>query len=445
MTISVLHTFPNQSRTSPIVKSDGAWLKLKDGRVLLDLTAGGTGFAVLGGGNKDVITAINEQVKKYPHSDYKYFDEPIREELARILLLGSPGGLDRVFFSGGSGSEACEMALQLSYQAHCEESRPKKSWAIATRQSYHGSTTGALALGERPNLEFYSPMLPQNRLRIPECNYLKHGVEGESADEYGIRAASYLEQAIISIGAERVGCFLAETMLGGLVGDVVAPKTYWPEVRSICSRYNIHLILDEVWCGGGVTGKAYCFQWEDVNPDLVVIGKSLAAGYIPLSAVLTNNKFETLFKDGSGRIETSCTFQGHSTACAAAIAAQSILLEPKQLVQTEKIGAIVRDILGNELQKFEFIIDIRGRGIRNSIEYNVEEPNIFGQHIASILNQEENILVSGKWHRLSLTHSVLIDQEELIEGLRAVTRVIKNTHSLWTAKYRKNIKKRDFY
>jgi adenosylmethionine-8-amino-7-oxononanoate aminotransferase len=177
----------------------------------------------------------------------------------------------------------------------------------------------------------------------------------------------------------------------------------------------------------------------------VVIGKSLAAGYMPLSAVLTNNKFETLYKDGSGRIETSCTFQGHSTACAAAIAAQSILLEPKQLVQTEKIGALVRDILGNELQKFEFIIDIRGRGIRNSIEYNVEEPNIFGQHIASILNQEENILVSGKWHRLSLTHSVLIDQEELIEGLRAVTRVIKNTHSLWTAKYRKNIKKRDFY
>jgi adenosylmethionine-8-amino-7-oxononanoate aminotransferase len=445
MASKVFHTFPNQSRASPIKRSAGPWLELEDGRRLLDLTAGSTGFAVLGGGNQEVIDAICAQLRAFPHADYKYFDDPVREELASILLSGNPGGLNRVFFSGGSGSEACEMALQLSYQTHHEGGKNGKNWAIATRQSYHGSTTGALAVGERPNLEFYGPLLPQNRLRIPECNFIKNAHPQESQDHYGLRAANYLEHAILAVGPDRVACFIAETMLGGLVGDVAASRTYWPRIREICSKYDIHLILDEVWCGGGVTGRKYCLEWEGIDPDFVVIGKTLAAGYAPLSAVLTNDRFEKVIIKGSGRVETSCTFQGHSTSCAAALAAQKLMTSESQLRKTEVLGAYVRETLNEKISHLAAIKDIRGRGIRNSIEYEIEDPNLFGQHVSDILNKKHGILVSGKWHRLSLTHSVLIPQDIMREAISTIASVIETVYSNWSPPYREEIKQRNFF
>jgi len=410
------------------------------------LTAGQTGYAILGGGVSEIIDAIELQLRKYQHADYKYFDEPIRDQLAKLLLEDNFYGLDRVLFSGGSGSEACEMALQFSYQIHCEMGRQGKAWAIATRQSYHGSTIGALSVGERPNLEFFSPLLPQNRLRIPECNFIKHRMVGETTEDYGIRAANYLEAAIISVGPERVGCFVAETMLGGLVGDVPAVPSYWPRVREICTKYDVHLILDEVWCGGGVTGKLHCFDWEsNCSPDFVFTGKSIAAGYFPLSLVLTHSRFEEIVKYGSGRLELSCTFQGHSAACAAAVATQQIIRSQDLLQRTEDLGDLVRGILLSELKDHEFFVDVRGRGIRNTLEYNCNSRHLFGQRISDILRQKHKIFISGKWHRISLTHSMLISQAILEDALAVLVETFRFVSSCWTDDYIATISEREFF
>ena len=428
-------TFPNQVQSPGISRAEGPYLYLEDGNKYLDLTAGTTGFAILGGGVEAVALAVFEQLRKYPHSDYKYFQDEGREYLSEVLVGDAPGGLDKVLFSGGSGAEACEMALLLSYQVHVEQKRPKKSWAIATQQSYHGVTAGALAVGERPNLEFYGPLLPQNRLRIPECNFLKHARDGESPEAYALRSANALESAILSVGPERVGCFVAETMLGGLVGDVPAAPGYWRRVREICDLYDVHLILDEVWCGGGVTGKFYCFEWEQISPDFVLLGKTLAAGYAPISVVLTKSCFEETIKTGSGRLEASSTFQGHSGSCAAAIAVQAIVRTPDMMSHVEEVGALTRRFLESELGNHEFYRQVRGRGIRNSLEYICPGQNLFGQQVASELKVKYGIMVSGKWHRISFTHSMLLDWGELEPALARATDCFRVVASRWTTKY----------
>ena len=117
--------------------------------------------------------------------------------------------------------------------------------------------------------------------------------------EYSKRSAKELEQKIVSIGSENICAFVAETISGGLVGDVPPTKNYWKEIRKICNKYNIHLILDEVWCGTGTTGKSYCFDWDNITPDFVFLSKTLAAGYGALSAVVTTNKISETFKKKS--------------------------------------------------------------------------------------------------------------------------------------------------
>ena len=178
----------------------------------------------------------------------------------------------------------------------------EKQWFISRTQSYHGATTDCMAIGERPNLDFYSALFPLKRAKITEHNKYRHMLEGETEEEYGIRSAKELENLILKIGPEKVCAFVGETIMGGLVGDVPPTANYWMEIRNVCNKYNVHLILDEVWCGCGVSGKNFCIDWDNISPDFIFLGKTFAAGYLPLSAVVTSSSIEQIIKETSGRV-----------------------------------------------------------------------------------------------------------------------------------------------
>ena len=122
---------------------------------------------------------------------------------------------------------------------------------------------------------------------------------------------------IIKIGPNNVCGFIGETMLGGLIGDVPPSKNYWKYIRQICDKYNVHLILDEVWCGTGTSGKYHNFEWDSIKPDFVFLSKTLAAGYGALSAVLVSSKIGENFNKYSKQIQYSNTHQGHLLSVAA--------------------------------------------------------------------------------------------------------------------------------
>ena len=408
---NLLRVFPNEEIPPFIEKANGMYLYKSNGDKILDTTAGGTSYNIVGWNNKIVNKAISKQLKKFSHIDYKIWSDENNEKLASILVSKKKHNLNKVYLCGNSGAEACETALKFSFQKHIEEGKLNKKWFISRTQSYHGSTADALALGERPNLEFYRKMLSPYRVQIPMHHPLYLKRDGESIDEYSKRSAQELEDKIIEIGPENVSGFVGETIMGGLVGDVPPAPNYWKYIREICTKYDVHLILDEVYCGTGTTGKIFCCDWDNITPDFIFIGKTLAAGYSSLSAVITGEDFENTIKNGQGRIQHTSTHQGLSIGVAAALAVQNIIHNDEFLDNVNSIGHWMRSTLKSELKNHPFYKDIRGRGLRFSFEYQSPNNNLLSNSIFNEMLNKYNIYVSAKFHRICFTPSLIITRE----------------------------------
>jgi adenosylmethionine-8-amino-7-oxononanoate aminotransferase len=330
--------------------------------------------------------------------------------------------------------------MKLSYQAHYDSGKKEKTWFISREQSYHGSTTDALAVGHRPNLDFYNRLLPQERAKIPEHNIFRNKYPDETLDEYAHRSARQLEEKILEIGPEKVCAFIGETIMGGLVGDVPPAPNYWKYVSKICRKYDVHLILDEVWCGTGTSGKIYCIDWDKITPDFIFLGKTLGAGFAPISAVVTSSRIEEKIRKGQGQIQHSNTFQGHSLCVAAALSVQKIIHDDDFLNAVNEKGEFLRNKLKDELGAHSFYSNIRGRGLRNSIEYLCEEQHLFGNALVQEMKDNHKILISGKWHRVSFSPALTITMDELEMVLTAFVKTFKKVASKWNANYRSKVK-----
>ncbi len=429
---TLLRKFPNQSDPRTVIRAEGAYLILEDGRKLLDANAGGSSFAVLGFSHPDVLDAMHEQMARYCHIDFNSWRNPLAEELAALILSRAPAGLSRVYFAGNSGSEAVEAAMKLSYQVHHDRGQPDRTWIISRKQSYHGATLGGLMASELGNLGFYGPLLPANHARIEQHHPLYHCRDGESLDQYARRSAQDLEDKILEIGADKVGAFVGETMLSAMVGDVPPAPGYWKYIREICDRHGVHLILDEVYCGLGRSGRSFCCQWDDVCPDFVTVGKTLAAGFAPLSAVVTTEPIATAIADGpQGRIQHGHTHQGHGLGVAAALAVQKIVQTDDMLARISALGERMRASLRDGIGNHPYMREIRGRGLLFSLEYDCPNKNEFGARIADILQTDDGILLNSKWHRMSFAPPFILTNEEADQITGAVTRAFCASADKW--------------
>ena len=401
----------------------------------LDMTAGTTHFATLGYNDTRIINQIQKQLKKFTHVDYKKWIDPNVIRLSKIIGSNSPSNCNQVYFAGNSGGEACEAAMKLSYQYHYNNGDKKKVWFISRNQSYHGSSNDALALGERPNLSFYKPILNHKRAKVSMHHPLKLKKRNETLEDYTNRCVLELENKIISIGPEKVSAFIGETIMGGLVGDVPPAKNYWKKISQVCKKYNVHLILDEVYCGTGSTGKYFCYEYDNVEPDFVYIGKTLAAGYGALSAVITKKKIIEKILNSHGMLQHSTTFQAHSLNLSAALAVQNICSKKSFLQNVEKKGKYIQKIINSELISNPFFVNVRGRGLRISLEYKCNDMNLFGNTIENILFNKYNIITSGKWHRISITPPLTINFKQIDYYLDKMIQEFKNLSKNW----RKNV------
>ena len=395
----------------PIQKADGIYI-YSNGKKILDMTAGVSSVQILGWNNKKVNKAITSQLKKFSHICYKtYIDENV-EKLSKLLLSRAEHSLDAVYYGGNSGAEACEAAMKLSFLTHQANLKKKKKWFIGRDQSYHGINSDTLSIAERPGLEIYKDFFSKFRTRVSQNHYLYEKQVNETEDNYSKRCAAELENKIVKIGPENVSAFVAETMMGGLVGDVVPSKNYWKYIKKVCDKYDVHLILDECYCGLGTSGKVYCCDWDEVTPDFIFVAKALSAGHIPISAVITKKKYSEKVLSHFGRIFHGTTYQAHSLGIAASLACQKIINSNKTLENVNKNGSYFRDVLKNELGKHDFFYDVRGRGLRFSLEYNCNNKNEFGNQLMNNMLDNHNIFISGKWHRICFTPALIINKEQ---------------------------------
>ena len=310
---------------------------------------------------------MRAQLDTLAYAHTSFFTTQVAEELADDLVAHAPAGIGHVFFVSG-GSEAVEAALKLARQYFVERGEPQRRYVIARRQSYHGITLGALAVGGREwQRQQFAPLLIETHHVSPVYEYRDRRAD-ETPQAYGERLADELEGKIEELGGDNVIAFVAETVVGATLGAVPAVPGYFKRVREICDRHGVLLILDEVMCGMGRTGTLHACEQDGISPDLMAIAKGLGGGYAPIGALLMQKRvFETI-AEGSGAFQHSHTFMGHPLACAAALAVQRVMRRDDLLANVRAQGAYLARRLKERLGNHPFVGDVRGRGLFQGVE-----------------------------------------------------------------------------
>lgn len=350
---------PSYTRCYPMVAKRGRGVRIEDvdGNEFLDFAAG---IAVCSTGHchPEVVKAIQEQSAELIHisgTDF-YYEGMIRfaEKLSSIAPMPGP----HKFYYGNSGAEAVECALKI---ARYHTGRPN---VIAFFGAFHGRTMGALSLtASKPQQRRrFAPLLP-GVTHVP-YPYTYRGCNGCPKDQeaFALECASYIEKKLFktTLPPEEVAAIFVEPIQGE-GGYVVAPAIFMQELRKICDRHGILLVVDEVQSGVGRTGKWWAVEHAGVEPDIVCIAKGIASG-MPLSVCMTKAEIMD-WKPGSH----ASTFGGNPVAIAAALATLKVL-EEGGMANAAKIGDSMMRRLKEWPKKYSIVGEVRGRGLMIGIE-----------------------------------------------------------------------------
>ena len=362
------HVFGRHTKANlpTAVGGEGCYLIDSNGKRYLD-GSGGAAVSCLGHGDAEVTEAIKQQLDKVAFAHTGFLTSEPAEELADLLIGHAPEGIEKAYFVSG-GSEAVEAALKLARQYHIENGQPSRHRVISRRQSYHGNTLGALAVGgnEWRRKPFSPPMIETSH--IAPCFEYRGRLETETTAEYGQRVANELETEIQRLGPETVMAFIAEPVVGATAGAVPAVEGYFKRIREICDQYGVLLILDEVMCGMGRTGTLFASEHDDVRPDIICIAKGLGGGYQPIGAMLCSATIFEAIENGSGFFQHGHTYLAHPTACAAGLAVLKAILDRGLVPRVNEMGEKLQDALTLTFGQHPHVGDIRARGLFQAIE-----------------------------------------------------------------------------
>ena len=345
---------------------EGVYLFDAYGKRYID-ACGGAAVSCLGHQHPEVRDALHTQIDRLAYAHTSFFTSQAAEELGDELLRDAPRNMSHAYLVSG-GSEAVEAALKMARQYFLEKGEPQRKYFIGRRQSYHGNTLGALAVGGNTwRRAQFSPILMDSHF-IDPCYEYRYRNPEETAQAYGERAAGELEKKILELGAQNVIAFVAETIVGATLGAVPPVPGYFKRIREICDRYGILLILDEVMCGMGRTGSMHACEQEGIAPDLMTVAKGLGGGYAPIGAVFVGKQIFDAFSRGSGMFQHGHTYLGHPLACAAALAVQRVIRSQRLLENVQTRGKQLGKALHERFGAHPHVGDIRGRGLFWGIE-----------------------------------------------------------------------------
>lgn len=300
-----------------IERGQGCWLWDSKGNRYLD-TIASVWTNTFGHNDPDLNAALEGQLRKTAHSTYLGLSHPVAAELSRQLCKAAPAGLNRVYYSD-NGSNAIEIALKLSYQYWQHQGQPKRKRVIGMQGGYHGDTIGTMAVGDsgRFHERFRPWFLDSWHFPAPKCHRLNGKVLIESADDSLQTLEDYLKKE-----ADQVACLIIEPFVQGAAGMMQQPDGFLKSIETLCRKYGIHLILDEVFVAFGRLGRLYACQKEAVKPDFLCLAKGISAGYVPLAATLIQSEIYDAFL--GEWTENRTFFHGHTftanpLACAVAL------------------------------------------------------------------------------------------------------------------------------
>lgn len=365
-----LHPFTDykslqKEKAAIITQGKGCYVWDNDGNKYLDGLAG-LACVNIGYGREEIAQVAAKQINtlSYFNSFFKASNKPAIQ-LAEKLVEITPKGLNHVFYAN-SGSEANDTALRMVRNYWALEGRPEKQIMIAREMAYHGSTVAAGALSGMPPMHEQAAVV--EGIEHIQCPYQFAYGRGLSEEEFGKLAASWLEEKIQALGADKVAAFIAEPVQGA-GGGKIPPKNYFFEVQKICKKYDVLLVVDEVICGFGRTGNWFASETFDIEQiDLMCLAKGVTSGYVPLSACMVNDRIANTLIDKGGEFFHGFTYSGHPLCCA--IALENIrIIEEEKLV--EKVASETGPYLAGKLATLadhDLVGEVRSSGLIAAVE-----------------------------------------------------------------------------
>ena len=371
---NVLHPYTDlhmHQETGPMVIARGEGVRVWDdsGREYIESVAG-LWCASLGFSNERLAKAAYNQMMKLPfyHAFTAKSHEPLID-LSEMLIQRAPVPMSKVFFAN-SGSEANDTAIKMAWYYNNALGRHAKKKMIGRIKGYHGITLAAASLTGLPyNHRSFDLPLPGFFHTMTPHHY--HAAEpGETEEAFATRCAEALDALIIAEGPDTVAAFIAEPVMGA-GGVIIPPRTYFPKIQAVLRKHDVLMIVDEVICGFGRTGSYWGSQTFGIEPDILTCAKALSASFLPISAVMVNDRvFQALASESHaiGTFGHGYTYSGHPVPAAVAVETLKIYDEMDIVNQVNTVGPVLQSELKRRFEGHELVGEIRGVGMIAAVE-----------------------------------------------------------------------------
>ena len=401
-----------------IVKGEGVWVFDQDGKRYLDLDAGVTRPVHVGHGSTELAQAAYDQMCRLAYfTPMSYANVPAME-LAEVLAGIAPGDIKRFTFEC-DGSEAVESAMKLAKHYHYYRGDKSRFKILSRRGAYHGvNGIGIRALGSvLPMRQMMEPLAPGAVfIESPYCYRCPHHLTLQNCD---IACAQEMVRILEFEGPEQFSVFIGEPIQQGF-GALKPPAEYWPVIREICDRYGLLLIIDEVICGFGRTGKMFATEHFNVRPDIITMAKGITSGYVPLGAVGCTEKVMEPIEV----FNHLHTYGNHPVPCAVGVKNIEILKRERLVEHSATMGEYFLDGLKN-LQDHPSIGEVRGTGLWLAIDFTIDQKTRAPYPISNLLNvvaraKKKGVITKTMGVALEFAPPLTIQKDEIDFALKVI-------------------------
>lgn len=362
----------NLSKNYPVIShGKGVYLYDTTGKDYID-ASGGAMVVSIGHGNDYVAQKILEQALKVSYVNGQHFTSDAMEAFAEKLVKYFPKSLNRVAVLS-SGSEANEAAFKFMRQLCFERGQSERTKFIARSPGYHGNTLFALSASARPSYKkCYGPLLSEVLMveapyeyRSPVTHYHRDG-----AQYY----AKQLDELIQKEGPETIAAFVFEPIIGSSAGGSCPPDGYFEAIKNVCQKYGVLMMADEVLCGSGRTGKFLACEHYNIEPDVLVLGKGINGGMIPVSCLVVKEEHLNEIKQGSGNFMHAQTYLQSPLLAACGLAVLDYFDKENLLAKCTQQGTYLHQSLKTHIAPLQGVGFITGKGLLAGVEF-VEDKN----------------------------------------------------------------------
>ncbi|ATP39703.1 adenosylmethionine--8-amino-7-oxononanoate transaminase [Solibacillus sp. R5-41] len=353
----------------PIVieRGEGVWLYDEHGNRYLDAVSSWW-VNLFGHANSRLSRAISEQAFQLEHTIFANFTHEPAIRVAEKLVALTPEGLNKVFFAD-NGSSSIEVALKMSFQFHMQSGKITKKRFLALTDAYHGETLGALSVGgvDLYN-DVYQPLLLDTvRAQGPDCFRCPFNDQPASCQAQCIR---FVEEELF-LHHEEITAVIIEPLIQAAAGMKMYPPIYLERLRALCTKYDVHLIADEIAVGFGRTGTMFACEQANISPDFMCLSKGLTGGYLPLSVVLTTDAIYDAFYDDYNKMKAflhSHSYTGNTLACRVALEVLTIFEEENYIEIVQRKGEYMRKLAIEAFSDLPYVGEYRQIGLVGAIE-----------------------------------------------------------------------------